>query len=194
MSKFACVTTPKQQLKVETERIKALRVIGKAVGQVVVENSIPINAIKIDRIDAEIKDVVDHIFKDKIVKQGFIHKQVFYVDPRNVVRHIAEDIPFMLTVDIKGVCPEKGTIEVQNHLLDIDTDFILTPKHGRKKEVNEMDPYGDYEEPCAILQQKVVAHILVKASEWTQIDVVTDIDLFPKINSSCRIDFKNKCF
>ncbi|HYH01630.1 MAG TPA: DUF3794 domain-containing protein [Bacillota bacterium] len=172
MSCCSKVVSPKQEIKVSTERIKVLRVIGEKVGQVVVEGSIPINAIKIDKINAELREVVDHIFKDKVVKQGIIHKQIFYVDPSGIVRHTTEDIPFMLTVDIKGVDPHNGFLDVQNHLLDIDTDFTLTPG-------TEVCP--------GTLMQKVVAHILVKVSEWTQMDVVTKVDIFPKFNSSGRI-------
>ena len=160
-----------QQVRATTERIKVLKVVGEAVGQVVVEGSIEINAIKIDRIHAEIRDVTDHVFKNKVVKQGTIHKQIFYVDPEGVVRHITEDIPFLLTVDIPGVERTPYT-DVQNHLIDIDTDYVLTP--------------ATCSEP-AKLMQKVVAHILVKVSEWTQLDVLTKVDIFPKINSLTRI-------
>lgn len=178
MSKCYSNVSPTQQVKTQTERIKVLRVIGERVGQVVVEGSISINAIKIDKINAELRDVVDHVFKNKVVKQGIIHKQIFYVDPDNNVRHTTEDIPFMLTVDIPGVDPNNGFLDVQNHLLDIDTDYVLTPAIGA--------------EP-GTLMQKVVAHILVKVSEWTQLDVVTRVDVFPKINALNRISCKNKC-
>lgn len=159
----------KNQLKTQTERIKTLRVIGEKVGQVVLENTVPINAIKIDRINAELRDTTDHIFKNKIVKQGTIHKQIFYVDPENVVRHMSEDIPFMLTVEIPGVNPDNPFLDVQNYLLSIDVDYTLTPAR--------------FEEHGSLLQ-KVVADILVKVSEWTQLDVVTKVDIFPKINAS----------
>ena len=155
-----------QQAEFDTETIKTLKVVGEAIGQVVVEGSIPINAVKIDRIHAEVRDTTDHVFHDKVVKQGTIHKQVFYVDPEGVVRHTTENIPFMLTVDIPGIKPTPFT-EVQNHLLDIDTDFHLTPSSGH----------------CpGTLMQKVVAHILVKVSEWTQLDVLTNFDIFPKVS------------
>jgi hypothetical protein len=163
--------TPRQQVKMTTERIKVLRVIGETIGQVVVEGTVPINAVKIDRIFAEIRDVTDHVFKDKVVKQGTIHKQIFYVDPTGIVRELGEDIPFMLAVDIPGVEKTPFT-DVQNHLLDIDTDFVLTP-------ATPTHP--------GTLMQKVVAHILVKVSEWTQMDVVTKVDVFPKVNSMSRM-------
>lgn len=162
----------KHQVKLTTERIKVLRVIGEKVAQVIVEGSIPINAVKIDKIDAEVRDLTDHIFRNKVVKQGSIHKQIFYIDPDGVVRHITEDIPFLVSVDIPGICPEKGPLDVQNHLLDIDTDYTLTP--------------GVNQGP-ATLMQKVVAHILIKVSEWTQLDVVTKVDVFPKVNTFSHI-------
>lgn len=161
----------KQQVRTTTERVKVLRVVGETIAQVVVEGTISINAVKIDRIIAELRDVTNHVFKNKVVMQGIIHKQVFYVDPEGIVREIGENIPFMIAVDIPGVEKTPFT-DVQNHLLDIDTDFVLTP-------ATRTGP--------GRLMQKVVAHILVKVSEWTQMDVVTKVDIFPKVNSSSRI-------
>lgn len=173
----------KQDLVLSTERLKVLRVIGEKVAQVVVESETPINAIKIDKIDARLGPFEDHVFHNKVVKQGVIHKQVFYVDPENFVRHIAEEIPYMLTVEITGVKPS-DFVEVQNHLIDIDTDFQLVPARPRRHAQD-----GDKEIDAgvrAILRQKVAAHILVKVAEWAQVDVVTGVDIFPKVNSMHR--------
>jgi hypothetical protein len=101
------------------------------------------------------------------VKQGTIHKQILYVDPSGIVRHTTEDIPFMATVDIPGVDPDNSFLEIQNHLLNIDTDYTLIPGTANQQ---------------ATLIQKVVADILVKVSEWTQMDVVTQVEIYPKIN------------
>ncbi len=157
-----------REVNVVTEKIKVLKVVGEAVGQLVLENSTCINAVKIDRINAKLLETTDHLFKNKVVKQGTIRKEIFFVDPEGVVRFKAEDIPFMLTVDIPGFKPNAFT-DVQNHLLDIDVDFNLTPPRF-----------------CipGCLQQKIVAHILVIVAEWTQLDVVTKVDLKPKVCSS----------
>lgn len=165
-----------KDLNVRTERIKVLKVVGEAVGQVVLENSTCINAVKIDRINAKLLDTTDHLFRNKVVKQGTILKEIFYVDPEGVVRFKSEKIPFMLTVDIPGLKPDPF-IEVQNHLLDIEVDYHLTPPR--------------YCIP-GCLQQKIVAHILVVAAEWTQLDVVTKADFVikPKIPSS-RVVYTN---
>lgn len=168
-----------------TERIKTLRVIGEAVAQIVVEAEVPINAIKIDHITATLARVEDRVFENKVVKQGFIHKQIFFVDPDNFVRHMAEDIPFMIAVDIPGVHPGDN-IDVQNHLLDIDTNFRLLPGHhpGHKPDDHPDEHPGENKGGFrAILSQKVVAHVLVKVSEWTQLDVVTGLH-FPVVQRS----------
>lgn len=161
----------KSNLVLTTERLKVLKVIGERVAQVVVESETPVNAIKIDKIDARLGPFEDHVFENKVVKQGVILKQVFYVDCDNFVRHISEEIPYMLTVEIPGVKPS-DFVDVQNHLIDIDTDYQLVP--GQSGEL-------------ATLRQKVVAHILVKASEWAQVDVVTNVQSFPKINTMQRV-------
>ncbi|HOP75766.1 MAG TPA: DUF3794 domain-containing protein [Bacillota bacterium] len=167
-----------QHARVETQRIKTLKVIGEAVGQLVLENKADIDAIKIIKVDAELRDTTDHLFKNKVVKQGVIHKQILYVDPYDVVRHASEDVPFMLTVDIPGVEPNPFT-EVQNHLLDLEVDFTLKPAcHDKKGEII----------------QKTVAHILVRVSEWALVDVVTKHDIFPKISHSKGYKSFVKCY
>ncbi|MGI5854779.1 MAG: DUF3794 domain-containing protein [Bacillota bacterium] len=165
---------------VKTERLKTLKVIGEGIAQIVAENEVYIDAIKIDKIDASLGHTEDHVFNNKVVKQGTIHKQIFFVDSNNFVRHMAEDIPFMVTVDIPGIKPS-DFIEVQNHLIDFQTDFQLIPvkhghghgPHGSKDDDHDYD--NDHNGRLAVLRQKVVAHVLVKVSEWVQVDVVTDI-------------------
>jgi len=172
-SAYSSINTFKD-LNVGTEKIKVLKVTGEAVGELVLENSTCINAVKIDRINAKLLDTTDHLFRNKVVKQGTILKEIFYVDPEGVVRFKSEKIPFMLTVDIPGLKPNAFT-DVQNHLLDIDVDYHLTPPR--------------YCIP-GCLQQKIVAHILVIAAEWTQLDVVTKVNLHPKVPSK-RVLYTN---
>jgi hypothetical protein len=160
-----------------TERVKVLKVIGESIGQVVVENTAEINAVKIDRIIASVKDVTDHVFTNKIVKQGIIHKQVFYVDPTGIVREVNENVPFMLAVDIPGVERDNQFLEIENTVLNIETDFVLTPARR--------------DEP-GVLKQKIVAHLLVKVSEWAQLDVVVKPNFGCKINPMNTIVIRNQ--
>jgi hypothetical protein len=150
-----------------TERLKVLKVIGESIGQVVVENNVRIDAVKIDHIDASVKDITDHIFTNKIVKQGTIHKQIYYVDPDGMVREANEKVPFVLAVDIPGVERDNPFLEIENILLNIETDFVLTPVSHHE--------HGE-------LKVKIVAHFLVKVSEWVQLEVVVKPKFASKIN------------
>lgn len=167
MNHCCCQPSVSQSIKLTTERIKVLKVIGESIGQVVVENTSEINAVKIDRIIASVRDVTDHIFTNKIVKQGTIHKQVFFVDPNGIVREVNENVPFMLVVDIAGVERDNPLIDVENRVLNIETDFTLTPATCHER---------------GSLSQKIVAHILVKVSELVQLDVVVKPNLFSQTN------------
>ena len=75
----------------------------------------------------------------------------------------------MTSVTIPGLKPGDD-IGIQNHLLNIDTDFQLEPAADSSKEERK-------------LRQKIVAHILIKAAQWRQVDVVTDVHFFPRFNS-----------
>jgi hypothetical protein len=143
--------------RLKTERIKILKVVDEAAGQLVVSASTCINAMKIDRINARLLNSTDHPFRNMIIKQGVIRTEIFFVNPQNAPHYISTDLPFMLAVDIPGFEPDECT-EIQNHLLDIEVDYKLIPAQsyipGR-------------------LQQVITAHILLIAAKWEEIDVVT---------------------
>jgi len=160
----------KPQLSVSTERIKTLKVIGEEIKQVYADRTIEINAIKIDHVHTELREELVRLFPNKVVKQGVFHVQIFYVDPDNLVRHISTDVPFTLVAHINGVFPQDPFIDIQNYLLDVTTDPIL------------LVPATDV--TLGTLELKIIANILVKASRWTQLDVVTKVDVFPKVSST----------
>lgn len=173
---YRYITSSNGDLRLTTERIKALKVIGESIAQVVAEGSITMNAIKIEAVHGELIHLTHHVFQDKVVLQGKIHKQILYVDPTGTVRHTTEDIPFMAAVDIPGVDPNNSFLEVQTHPLSIEIDHSLIS--------------GVHEQP-ATLMQKVVARILVKVSEWAQMDVVTEVNIYPKITNTGMYCCKN---
>src|SRR5690554_1436020 len=111
---------------IEKEKINALKLIGNGLGQLVLKNKTCINALKIDRINAKLLKSTDHLFIEKVIKNGIIRKEIFYIDPLGRLRYMTEDVPFMLTVEIPGLKPGSLT-KVQNHLLDISVDYSLTP-------------------------------------------------------------------
>jgi hypothetical protein len=161
--RYTC-TNPKAQLKMTTERVKVLKVTGEQIGQIVVEKELLLDTVKIDRIVAELRELSDHCFVGKIVKQGLVHAQIFNVRPDNTLICTATDIPFSIDLDLPDFIPN-SFIDVQNHLLDLTPASSLQPAQGTA---------------TALLQIKVVGHLLVKTAEWTEIDVVTRVDLFPK--------------
>lgn len=160
VSECTCISNFPEERPFHIEPTKVLKFIGKATGQLEIENSTCINAVKIDRINAFLVESHDHLFQDKVVKQGVIRKEVFYVNPLGELRFITEEIPFRLTFEIPGLYPNEA-VEVQNHLIDIDTDFILVPSRT-----------------CfpGCLRQVIVAHFLVIVSQWVQMELVVDKD------------------
>jgi hypothetical protein len=170
---------------VTTEKFKLLKVIGETLGQVVAAKTIPvitgrmkaentnglIEVIKIDHLHTELRNVKDVLYKNKVIKQGTIQAQIFYVNFKNAVMYTAIDIPFTLVAEIPGLEPNSFT-EVQNHLVDITPQFQLTPGHCCKP---------------GTLEIKVVAHILTVVSEWVQRNVITDeVHLLPKTKLAFR--------
>ena len=165
-----------KQLYVKTERLNVLKVVGEATGQLVLENATCINAVKINRISTKLLETTNHLFNNKVITQGIIRKEVFFVDQEGRLRFTTEDVPFMMTVDIPGFKPN-GFTKVQNHLLDIDVDYSLKP-------ARQCLP--------GCLRQTIVAHILVVTAEWCQRDVVTKVDLLPTFCSTspiCRVKY-----
>jgi hypothetical protein len=161
--RYTC-TNPKSQLKMTTERVKVLKVTGGQIGQIVVEKVLALETIKIERVNAELRELSDHLFVGKVLKQGVVHVQIFYVKPDNTLTYTAVDLPFSIEVDLPGFEPCQFT-DVQNHLLDLTSNYNLLPA---------------LESETPLLQIKVVGHLLVNTAEWTEIDVVTRVDLFPK--------------
>ncbi|MDD4519055.1 MAG: DUF3794 domain-containing protein, partial [Limnochordia bacterium] len=104
-------------------------------------------AIKIREIRAEIRDVTTEVIPNKVIVQGTLHKQIFFVGTDNLVHHQPEDIPFSTFVDIPGALP--GMI-VQVNVLVEHIMFILS------------------EDGTSVLQ-KVVLEIFVKVLEEQQI-------------------------
>ena len=66
---------------------------------------LPAAAVKIRNITGEIRDITAEIIPDKVIIQGTIHKQVFFVGTDGVIRHFAEDIPFSTFIDLPGAEP-----------------------------------------------------------------------------------------
>jgi hypothetical protein len=67
--------------------------------------TLPVAAVKVREIVAQLRNLVTHVIHDKVIVQGIIHKQIFFISTDNIERHLAEDIPFSLFLDIPGATP-----------------------------------------------------------------------------------------
>ncbi len=92
-------------------------------------------------------------FLKKVIVHGVLHKQIFYVNQEDVVKHVGEDIPFTKTIDM----PEPEPV--------IDVDDVEIQFHGKRADVT-----WDLVR-ASRLQQTGVILIRVKAVEQRQIFV-----------------------
>lgn len=131
--------------------VRAEVVIGEATRQLLVENTFTLSqpAIKVRNITAEIRDLTTEIIVDKVIIQGILHKQIFFVGEDNIVHHQSEDIPFSTFVDIFGAEPG---MNVQVHpTIETILFNLITP---------------------TLLHQKVVIEFFVKVTESTQLNIL----------------------
>lgn len=104
------------------------QVAGQGSQQLIVETTVQLTnpAQKVDEITAMVRDITTDVITDKVVIQGVLHKQIFYVGTDNVEYHQAEDVPFSLFVDTTGAAPGMNVqvqpvIESINYTLENET-------------------------------------------------------------------------
>jgi len=121
--------------------------------EAVIDNiiTLPELAIKVDKILASVRDLkatpvfVDetksgdyvlvhkgsHLHRDlflkKIIVSGTLHKQIFFVNKNNEVRHTSEDLPFSKMVELKEPkkVDNKHDVFIQFHNIDVDASWEL---------------------------------------------------------------------
>ncbi|HEX3009732.1 MAG TPA: DUF3794 domain-containing protein [Bacteroidales bacterium] len=132
--------------------IRAEVVIGENTKQLLLERNVTLNipAIKVRNINAEVRELTADVIADKVVIQGILHKQIFFVGEDNIVHHQAEDIAFSTFVDVPGAEPGMNV-----QLTPIIETIIFNLLSSR------------------ILHQKVVIEFFVKVTETRQLNVLT---------------------
>ena len=82
-----------------------MAVVAETTAQVLVSDTItlPEPAEKVDEIVASVRDLACFVINNKVIFQGILHKQIFFVDLNGFVRHVGVDIPFSSFVDLPGV-------------------------------------------------------------------------------------------
>lgn len=145
-----------KDLKVKKKLLKVDGVIGEDRVSEAIRKTIelPITAKKIFQIVSEVQDVETEIKRDVVIVRGTVHKQIFLVDEGDLVRHVSEDVPFSVAVDIPGAKPD---FEVQVNVDAVVDEFELINPPSRK------------------LRQIILLDIFVKVTETLQIDIVVDV-------------------
>ncbi len=87
--------------------VRTFRVVGEKTAQCLVEDTarLPHRAIKVQDVDCSVRDVTFEVLTDKVVVNGTVHKQVFFVSTDDILRHFPEDIPFSCVIDVPGARP-----------------------------------------------------------------------------------------
>jgi hypothetical protein len=82
-----------------------MAVLAETTAQVLVSDvvTLPLAAEKIDEIVASVVDIQCFVIDNKVIFQGTLHKQIFFVSLDGIVRHVGVDIPFSGFADTPGV-------------------------------------------------------------------------------------------
>ncbi|HCJ11105.1 MAG TPA: hypothetical protein DHW14_08100 [Clostridiales bacterium] len=148
--------------------IKVGRVAGENTKQVIVEDQVCLDvpAKKVQDILAFVTTLSHEVLDGKVVVQGTIHKQIFFVGPNDIVRHQSADIPFSAVVEVSGAEPNMA---VQVHPTIEHVGWTLI------KETPEcpLPPYydGPYGDVYRVIEQRVIVELFVKVTETVQINV-----------------------
>lgn len=151
--------------------VKVDLVVAENEKQLLIEDvvCIPEGAKKIFDIHAVVQDVECEIIPNKVIIQGDLHKQIFFVGEDDCVLHRRADVPFSTFVDVPGAepgmtCQPHVRVEHIKPTLLRETHDCPAPPNG---------PYGPDRDLNFALRQKVVLQFFVKVSEEAQIRVKT---------------------
>ena len=114
---------------------------------------LPMQAIKIVEILGKVVNLETEARRDQVLVKGTLHKQIFFVDQTNLLRHFREDVPFRFVKTAKGAEPEMN-VQVRTQIIG-----EIMHRLADKKEV----------------EQTAVLEIFVKVTRTVQLEVVVDV-------------------
>ena len=155
------VIAPKRDIEVIKELLKVQSVVGENENQVSVEVDVHFDrpAKKIRNIHTKIEDIKTTVVPDKVIVEGILHKQIYYVEHcTNKVFEQTVRESFTAFVDVPGACPGNNVqVTVEVEFIDIDL-----------RDGNSNDGFK-----CG--RVTAVLAIFAKVTEELQIDVVVDV-------------------
>ncbi len=132
------IVTQTEELFVATDIlgpvIKAQVVIGRGEKQKFIRQEKNLEAIKIVDIVPRLNNIRLHVKNGKVIVQGVLHKQIFYVGLDNVVHHVAEDIPFSDLVEVIPLdpsLPAREGMNARNHSVIENLVWEFDPDTGQ---------------------------------------------------------------
>ncbi|MDI3280447.1 MAG: DUF3794 domain-containing protein [Bacillota bacterium] len=127
-------------------------VVGENTTQLMEETTVtlPVAALKVRNVTAKVTDVAVEVIPDKVLVQGTIHKQIFYVGTDDIVHHLAEEVPFSTFVAVPGAQP------------GMNAQAYPTVAHVSSALLN----------PTTLLQ-KAILDLMVKVTQTQQLNLVT---------------------
>lgn len=151
------IVPPGSGIKVIKDRVKVEEVLGEAEKQVNVMANINlppgVEAAKVKSADAEVRNITTEVLPNKVIVQGTLHKQVFYVDA--TTRQMFEfsfDEDFTTFVHLEGVEPRTDvTVNAQLEYVKFDLTSPTTAN------------------------QSAIIKLVVRAVTTREIKVVTDV-------------------
>lgn len=151
------IVPPGSGIKVVKDKVKVEEVLGEAEKQVNIMANINlpagVEAAKVKSSDAEVRNITTEVLPNKVIVQGTLHKQVFYVDA--TTRQMFEfsfDEDFTTFVHLEGVEPRTDvTVNAQLEYVKFDLTSPTTAN------------------------QSAIIKLVVRAVTTREIKVVTDV-------------------
>ncbi|MEW6524837.1 MAG: DUF3794 domain-containing protein [Bacillota bacterium] len=138
--------------------IQVERVVGHGTRQKLVEESINIEGIKIVEIVPTLRDIHVTVKAGKVIVQGVLHKQIYFIGADGLEHHLAEDIDWSELVEI---VPE-------------DHDEPVVPGMNEQTTVTVENLIWEFDPDTGLLIQKAILLIQVKVTVTEEINVLTD--------------------
>ncbi|MEW6228823.1 MAG: DUF3794 domain-containing protein [Bacillota bacterium] len=133
--------------------------VGRTSSSPEVQFTLPMRAIKIKEIRADVRGITVEVIPNKVIVQGIVAKQVFFVGEDDIVHHFPEQGRFSALIDVPGAQP--GML-VQVHPRIFNIVAILSPDGNQ-------------------IFQKVILDIDVTVTDFVQLNLAGDPNGVPVI-------------
>ena len=168
-----------------TDLLKVEQVVGENASQTSLVRDIvlPGKVRKIAEVDTELRDVKGRVIENKVIVEGVLHKQIFYVDDKSgqMKEFTVDDERFVHFVDVPGAMPGMN-VQVHVRVEFVGHDFIREVKAYRDAEsAEDLELETEHEKDKkknvdSLFRQTVVLEIFAKVTESMQLDVVVDVN------------------